>query len=90
MDHGGSVQWELDLSHGRNAATVQDSESISPYIEGDTNTLASPFLPPPISCQCLPLIRPTKTQLTWESGTSEVSPLLSAIQRRAEERPGGM
>ena len=48
MDHGGSVQWDLDLSHGRNAATVQDSESISPYTEGDTKgfSLSSPLQSP--------------------------------------------
>lgn len=45
VDLSGSVQWELDLSHGRNAATVQDSESISLYPEGDTDTLLLPFFP---------------------------------------------
>lgn len=31
--------------------------------------MASPFPHPPISCQCLLLVKPTKTQLTREPGT---------------------
>lgn len=58
-----------------------------PSLYRGTNTLTSL---PPISCQCLPLVGPAKTQLTWESGTEglwgQPPPLCNTERGRGKAR----